>query len=78
MGIIYKHNSDFIFGYILPDGITEVINLSSGDNDFPVVTLEKEKVRKFLSIKFFVKSNKRLTLEEIFIEYVLSGKYKGE
>ena len=78
LGIIYKNNSDFTFGYILPDGIAEVINLSSGNNDFPIVTLEKEKVRKFLSIKFFVKSNKRLTVEEIFIEYVLSGKYKGE
>ena len=78
LGLVYKNNSEFTFGYILPDGITKVIDLKSGESDFPVVTLEKEKVRKFLSIKFYITSTKRLTLESMHIEYVFSGKYKGE
>lgn len=78
LGLVYKNNSEFTFGYILPDGITNVIDLKSGESDFPIVILEKEKVRKFLNIKFFVTSTKRLTLEQLYIEYVFSGKYKGE
>ncbi|MBE6152694.1 MAG: hypothetical protein E7166_00505 [Firmicutes bacterium] len=78
VGLIYKNNSEFEFGYITPDGEEKIIDLKSGETDFPVVILEKEKIRKFLYIKFFVRSKKRLTLEQLNVEYVYSGRYKGE
>ena len=78
VGLIYKNNSEFAFGYITSDGEETIIDLKSGETDFPVVILEKEKIRKFLYIKFFVRSKKRLTLEQLNVEYVFSGRYKGE
>ena len=78
VGLIFKNNSDFTFGYITPDGDETITNLTSGIKDFPTVILEKEKIRKFLYAKFYVKSTKKLTLEQINIEYVFSGRYKGE
>lgn len=74
-------NSDLILGYELDDGSTEIVHkvYENLQDDFPKVIQEKEKIRKFMFVKFFMKNNKdtRLTFERLFLEYINSGKYKG-
>lgn len=48
----------FEFGYILPDGTTEIIKKITETNNggFPNLLTEKEKIKKFMWIKFYIKS----------------------
>lgn len=77
-----KVNSDVLLGYVLDDGTTEIINKSYENllDMFPKTISEKEKIKKFMFIKFFMKSesDKKSTFERLSLEYVYAGKYKGE
>lgn len=76
-----KVNSDITFGYELDDGTVEIItaNYSELKDDFPKTIQEKEKIQKFMFVKFWMKNNteNRMTFERLIIEYILSGKYRG-
>ena len=41
---------------------------------------EKEKIKKFMFVKFFMtnKTANRMTFERLVLEYINSGKYRGE
>lgn len=73
---------DITFGYILDDGSVEIItkNYSALNDDFPKTIQEKEKIPKFMFVKFFMKNNtkNRMTFERLILEYINSGKYRGE
>lgn len=75
-------SSDITLGYELDDGLTEIIskNYHYLDDDFPKVIQEKEKIKKFMFIKFFMKnkSTSRMTFERLILEYINAGKYRGE
>lgn len=77
----YEH-SNIEFGYELDDGESEII-AKTYDNltdDFPKTINEKERIKKFMFVKFYMKSNvnKKLSFERLLCEYVLAGRYKGE
>ena len=73
---------DITFGYKLDDGSVEIItkNYSALNDDFPKTIQEKEKIPKFMFVKFFMKNNtkNRMTFERLILEYINSGKYRGE
>ena len=73
---------DITFGYILDDGSVEIItkNYSALNDDFPKTIQEKEKIPKFMFVKFFMENNtkNRMTFERLILEYINSGKYRGE
>ena len=75
-------SSDITLGYELDDGRTEIIskNYNNLDNDFPKTIQEKEKIKKFMFIKFYMKNEtkSKMTFERLILEYIVSGKYRGE
>lgn len=75
-------DSDLILGYELDDGTVEIVHKEYKElkDNFPKVIQEKEKIQKFMFVKIFFKNNKdtRLTFERLFLEYVNSGKYRGD
>lgn len=77
-----KVDSRVVLGYELDDGITEIITRDYEKliDDFPKTIREKEKIQKFMFVKFFIKNNinKKMTFERLSLEYVFAGKYKGE
>lgn len=77
-----KVDSRVVLGYELDDGTTEIITRDYEKliDDFPKTIREKEKIQKFMFVKFFIKNNinKKMTFERLSLEYVFAGKYKGE
>ena len=77
-----KTESDITLGYILDDGTTEIVSrdYTNLSDNFPKTIHEKEKIKKFMFVKFFMesKANKRSSFERLSLEYVYAGKYKGE
>lgn len=73
---------DITLGYILDDGSIEIItkNYSALKDNFPKTIQEKEKIKKFMFVKFFMsnQTNNRMTFERLVLEYINSGKYRGE
>lgn len=76
-----KEGCDIEFGYELDDGSIEIIKKQYKDlmDDFPKTIQEKEKIKKFMFVKFYFKNNtaNRMTFERLLIEYILAGKYRG-
>ena len=77
-----KVDSRVVLGYELDDGTIEIITRDYENliDDFPKTIREKEKIQKFMFVKFFIKNNinKKMTFERLSLEYVFAGKYKGE
>lgn len=75
-------NCDITFGYELDDGTQDIITKQyhNLEDDFPKTIQEKEKIKKFMFIKFWMSNNteSKMTFERLIIEYILSGKYRGE
>lgn len=74
--------SEVTLGYYLEDGVkTEIVKEKTDiDTIFPRTLHEKEKIKKFMFVKFYMEnySKKRMSFERLSIEYVYAGKYKGE
>ena len=74
--------SEVVFGYFLDDGERYTIAHETTNNTaiFPRTIHEKEKIKKFMFVKFFFQNNtnKRLSFERLSIEYIIAGRYKGE
>lgn len=80
--MLNPHNScDITLGYELDDGEIEIIKkqYQNLEDDFPKTIQEKEKIKKFMFIKFWMKNNtkNKMIFERLIIEYILSGKYRG-
>lgn len=73
---------DITIGYELDDGTIDVITKNYKDlkDNFPKTIQEKCKIRKFMFVKFWFKnkSKNKMTFERLIIEYINSGKYRGE
>lgn len=74
--------SELTLGYYLEDGKKNVITKerTSMSSIFPRTLHEKEKIKKFMFVKFYMENQtkKRMSFERLSIEYVYAGKYKGE
>ena len=74
--------SEVVFGYFLDDGERYTIAHETTSNTaiFPRTIHEKEKIKKFMFVKFFFQNstNIRLSFERLSIEYIIAGRYKGE
>lgn len=77
-----KTSSSLTFSYELDDGTVEIIakQYSNLTDDFPKTIYEKEKISKFMFIKFIIsnETDSRMSFERLGCEWKLSGKYKGE
>lgn len=77
-----KYKTTITFGYKLDDGEVETIKkiYENLKDDFPKTIYEKEKITKFMFIKFVMKNeeNSRMSFERLGCEWKLAGKYKGE
>ena len=75
------NDCDITFGYELDDGTVEIISKSYHNltDDFPKTIQEKEKIKKFMFIKFFMKNETeyKMLFERLIIEFILAGKYRG-
>lgn len=75
------NDCDITFGYELDDGTVEIISKSYHNltDDFPKTIQEKEKIKKFMFIKFFMKNETeyKMLFERLVIEFILAGKYRG-
>lgn len=73
-------DTQFELGYELDDGTTTIINRYYYTDTFPKILQEKEKTEKFMHIKIFIKNNtnKKMSFYQIAMDYVLSGRYRGE
>ena len=74
--------NEITFGYYLDDGVKNTIahEITSASAIFPRTIHEKEKIKKFMFVKFYFQNNtnKRLSFERLSLEYVIAGRYKGE
>lgn len=75
-------SSRITFGYELDDGENEIITklYENLQDDFPKTINEKERIKNFMFVKFYMKNNTNhsMSFERLLCEYVLSGRYKGE
>ena len=61
------------------DGESEVLEFDNLSNKFPKVIQQKEKIRKFMYLKFIFSNSKdkKMNIKELNIDYMFSGRYKG-
>lgn len=67
-------------GYELDNGSVTIITKEYSTDTFPKVLQEKEKTEKFMYIKIFVSNNtnKKMSFYKIAMDFVYSGRYRGE
>lgn len=74
--------TDITLGYELDDGESEIITKQYNNltDNFPKTISEKERIKKFMFIKFYMKNNTniKMSFERLGFEYILAGRYKGE
>ena len=74
--------TNITLGYELDDGESEIITklYENLTDNFPKTISEKERIKKFMFIKFYMKNNTdtKMSFERLGLEYVLAGRYKGE
>jgi len=76
-----KGKSDITLGYELDDGTIEIITKQyNAEDDFPKTISEKEKIQKFMFVKFYMKnkSENKMSFERLILEYTSGFKYRGE
>lgn len=77
-----EKSTDITLGYELDDGESEIITKQYNNltDNFPKTISEKERIKKFMFIKFYMKNNtnKKMSFERLGFEYILAGRYKGE
>lgn len=77
-----KEQSDITLGYETDQGEVEIItnNYDNLTDDFPKTIQEKVKISKIMFVKFFMKNNtqNRMSFNRLLIDYIYSGKYRGE
>lgn len=77
-----EERTNITLGYELDDGESEIITklYDNLTNDFPKTISEKERIKKFMFVKFYMKNNTnaKMSFERLGLEYVIAGRYKGE
>ena len=74
-----EHN-EFTLSYLTQDEVNDIITSNFDYTDFPHTLQEKEKIKKFMFVKFRLSSNKpkKMNFYQIAIDFVLAGHYRGE
>ena len=75
-----KEPTDITFAYLTDDGETEIIKKQYSNSKYAKTINEKEKISKFMFVKFIMKNNtfNKMSFEELGCEYITAGRYKGE
>ena len=75
-----KEPTDITFAYLTDDGETEIIKKQYSNSNYAKTINEKEKISKFMFVKFIMKNNtfNKMSFEELGCEYITAGRYKGE
>jgi len=77
-----SESTGITLGDELDDGEREIITKQYNNltDDFPKTISEKERIKKFMFIKFYMKNNTnvKMSFERLGFEYILAGRYKGE
>lgn len=75
-----KQKTNIDFSYITDDGETNIITKLFENSNFVRTINEKEKISKFMFVKFVMKNDTEnlMSFEKIGCEYIIAGRYKGE
>lgn len=73
-------DSCFTLGYTTDEGDTNIITKNYNSIDYPRALQEKEKISKFMFIKFFLENEtpKKMSFYQMSLVYTMSGNYRGE
>lgn len=73
-------NINIIFSYLTDDGETNIISKLFENSSFAKTINEKEKISKFMFVKFIMKNNtnNKMSFEKFGCEFIIAGRYKGE
>ena len=73
-------DTNFTLGYVTDEGDTDIIVKGYEAIDYPRALQEKEKISKFMFIKFFLENetNKKMSFYQMSFVYIYSGNYRGE
>ena len=75
-------NTDISLGYNTMDGFSEIttMNYEGIADNFTRTIQEKEKIAKIMFLQMVVKNNTehKCSFNNIILEYVISGKYRGD
>lgn len=76
------NKTNITLGYELDDGDSEIITklYENLTDNFPKTISEKERIKKFMFIKFYMKNNTniKMSFERLGFEFIIAGRYKGE
>lgn len=72
--------TNITLSYVTVDEETEIVDKTYTTQTFPMVLQEKEKIKKFMFVKFRLSSDvaKKMSFYQIAIEYIYSGHYRGD
>lgn len=75
-----KEITDITFAYLTDDGESEIIKKNYTSSNYAKTINEKEKISKFMFVKFIMKNNtsNKMSFEELGCEFIIAGRYKGE
>ena len=80
--VISKPNAatKFDLGYVTEEGESAIITKTYSSSVFPKTLNEKEKIPKFMFVKFYIENDtdNKVNFYQIACEYVYSGRYRGE
>lgn len=73
-------DSEYTLSYVTIDDIQDIITKETPQGNFPATLQEKEKIKKIMYVKFRLYNNtpKKMNFFRIGIEYIFSGRYRGE
>ena len=73
-------DSEYTLSYITNEDEQDIINKQTPMGSFPATLQEKEKIKKVMYVKFRLYNNtpKKMNFFRIGIEYIFSGRYRGE
>ena len=73
-------DSEYTLSYVTIDDTQDIITKETQQGNFPATLQEKEKIKKIMYVKFRLYNNtpKKMNFFRIGIEYIFSGRYRGE
>ena len=73
-------DTKYTLSYITLDDTQDIITKDNPKGNFPSTLQEKEKIKKFMFVKFrlFNDTNEKMNFYRIGLEYIYSGRYRGE
>ena len=75
-----KTKTRYELGYITDEETSPIVVQTYNADDFMKTLQEKEKIKKFMFVKFYLKNNTntKMNFYQIALQYLYSGKYRGD